>query len=769
MSQGATTQLATAAQAYAGRLIVGFALATLVAVCASIYLAVSIRRRLRDTIGLAAGLTSAITTGRFDFDLPAQPRDELGAVLDDLATMQAALREKADRDARQDHENGRIRMALDKTQTNVMVADENLNIVYVNDTAEAMFADVESDLRTSLPAFNAKALIGTNIDGFHKNPSHQRELLKNLSSTFTSEIAVGSRLFQIVANPIANGAGQKLGTVVEWLDLTAQREAERVAAENRESELRIARSNARIRQALDKVNANVMLANADHEIVYLNETLQHMFRGVEPELRQHLPSFNVDGLVGTNIDAFHKKPSHQRSLLDGLDSTFRSEITIGTRIFKLIANPVFADDGERIGTVVEWDDCTDEKAIEGEIGAMVTAARAGNLTHRIDVANKTGFFEVLSVGVNELVTVADNVIGDTLRVLSSLARGELTHTIDKDYDGVYGQLKSDANATVEKLREVVMSIQTSANSVALGATELSQGNANLSQRTEQQASSLEETASSMEQMTSSVAQNANNAGQANQLAVHAREQAEAGGAVVTNAVGAMAAISDSSRKISDIIGVIDEIAFQTNLLALNASVEAARAGEQGRGFAVVASEVRNLASRSATAAKEIKELIEDSVSKVDLGSRFVTESGETLEAIINSVKKVTDIVAEIAAASHEQSAGIEEVNKAVMHMDEMTQQNAALVEQAAAASASISDESKALSRLVAFFDVGNAENRAHVGANAGAMSRPTERRAADRPWASNAGPQQKSHYKQDSATADDFAATGTDGSDWDEF
>ena len=254
-----------------------------------------------------------------------------------------------------------------------------------------------------------------------------------------------------------------------------------------------------------------------------------------------------------------------------------------------------------------------------------------------------------------------------------------------------------------------------------GAEEISAGNANLSQRTEEQSSSLEETASSMEEMTSTVKQNADNAGQANQLAIAARDQAEKGGAVTAKAVRAMADINEASRRIADIIGVIDEIAFQTNLLALNAAVEAARAGEQGRGFAVVASEVRSLAGRSATAAKEIKDLIQDSVRKVQDGSLLVTQSGQTLEQIVSSVKKVSDIVAEIAAASREQSAGIEQVNRAVMQMDELTQQNAALVEQATAASQGMADQARELNEMMARYRVRRAAaDRARRDAASGA-------------------------------------------------
>jgi len=267
----------------------------------------------------------------------------------------------------------------------------------------------------------------------------------------------------------------------------------------------------------------------------------------------------------------------------------------------------------------------------------------------------------------------------------------------------------------------------------------------------------------MEEMTSSVRQNADNASQANQLAIAARDQAQQGGAVVQQAVHAMGAISASSRKIADIIGVIDEIAFQTNLLALNASVEAARAGEQGRGFAVVASEVRNLAGRSAAAAKEIKELIQDSVGKVDDGSRLVTESGQTLDTIVASVKKVTDIVGEIAAASREQAAGIEEVNKAIMQMDELTQQNAALVEEAAAASESLGDQARSLDELMAFFSTAAAA----PGAKAAAAPA-VERRSTNRPWSAPAA-KSPAAAKAPARPAPRKAVHQDSGSDWEEF
>ena len=294
-----------------------------------------------------------------------------------------------------------------------------------------------------------------------------------------------------------------------------------------------------------------------------------------------------------------------------------------------------------------------------------------------------------------------------VRVANEIAEGKLGHDIKVTRNDELGQLLSAFRTMDERLAAIVAEVRHGSGAVSTAAQQIARGNDDLSQRTQEQASSLEETASSMEEMTSTVKQNAENASHANQLARGAREQAERGGEVVTQAVGAMREINESSRKISDIVSLIDEIAFQTNLLALNAAVEAARAGEQGRGFAVVATEVRNLAQRSAGAAKEIKGLIADSADKVRTGTSLVDQSGKALAEIVDSVKKVTDIVAEIAAASQEQSAGIDQVNNAVTQMDEMTQQNAALVEEAAAAARAMQEQAGELARQVGFFRLGD--------------------------------------------------------------
>ena len=428
-----------------------------------------------------------------------------------------------------------------------------------------------------------------------------------------------------------------------------------------ENERAVAAENSRIRHALDKASTCVVLADAQHRIIYLNDAAQATFERHAEEIRGSLPAFDAAGLRGSSLEMLSADPAAERRTLDALTGERVEERTLGGLCFRTVTNRVTGERGERLGTVMEWTQRTQEVRVEQELQGMLAAVNGGDLTQRIDLSHKSGFFEALGAGVNRLT---------------------------------------------ESLVEIVSRVKDAGREVATGTDEITAGNSNLSLRTEEQASSLEETASSMEEMTTTVKQNADNAAQANQLAVAARDQAEQGGAVVGKAVEAMSEINESAKKIADIIGVIDEIAFQTNLLALNAAVEAARAGEQGRGFAVVASEVRSLAGRSATAAKEIKNLIEDSVRKVEDGSGLVTQSGRTLGEIVTSVKKVSDIVAEIAAASREQTSGIEQVNRAVVQMDELTQQNAALVEEATAASQAMAGQVRELNEMLARFDIG---------------------------------------------------------------
>jgi methyl-accepting chemotaxis protein len=554
----------------------------------------------------------------------------------------------------------------------------------------------------------------------------QRLIARSLNRAVEVFRAIGAGKLD---NEIVVEAEDETGTVLKALGetqatLKASLEAEQARAED---ERRLAAINARIKQSLDAVSANVMVVDAESRIIYVNAALRQMFSDVHAELRKVLPALDPSKLEGQPVDVVALHPAEQRELLKSLHSAHTTESRYAGLTLKVTSTPVFAADGARLGTAIEWVNRTQEVSVEQEVAGIVDGALQGDLSHRVRKEGKTGFFAVLASGMNSLL---DN------------------------FGGVIG------------------SIKTSAAEVHSGAEEISKGNTSLSQRTEEQASSLEETASSMEEMTSTVKQTADNAQQANQLALAARAQAEKGGAVVGSAVSAMSGINAASRKIADIIGVIDEIAFQTNLLALNAAVEAARAGEQGRGFAVVASEVRNLAGRSATAAKEIKALIQDSVGKVEEGSKLVDQSGQTLAEIVQAVKKVTDIVAEIAAASQEQSSGIEQVNRAVMQMDEVTQQNAALVEEAAAAAEAIVEQAQNLNATIARYNLGDADvapARAAVAKAAIPMQPkpvevPAERRRPNRPWSEAA---RKPKTAAPAAPAKKTAVAGE--TEWHEF
>ncbi|MDP2902714.1 MAG: methyl-accepting chemotaxis protein [Methylovulum sp.] len=468
---------------------------------------------------------------------------------------------------------------------------------------------------------------------------------------------------------------------------------------------------ARINRALDNAQSGVMIADAKFNIIYMNRSVQNMFNKAELDIRKQLPDFDAHKMMGANIDFFHKNPAHQRGMLEKLTGPFRSESIIGGHNLVVVANPVFNEDGGRIGFVAEWLDRSVEAKVEQEIAKVVDGAALGDFSQRISEQDKEGFFLALGRGINQLMETSSTGLNEVVRVLEALARGDLTEKITNDYSGAFGQLKHDSNTTVEKLKGIISQIIEASDIIHSAAGEIAAGNNDLSHRTEEQAASIEQTAASMEELTSTVRANTQSANHASQLAVEASDIAAKGVNVVGQVVLTMEDINQSSHKIGDIISVIDDIAFQTNILALNAAVEAARAGDKGKGFAVVAVEVRNLAQRAAKAAGEIKELIHDSVGKVQDGTKLVAQAGQTMEEIVTSIRSVTSIMAEIAAASTQQSAGIEQVNQAIAQMDNVTQQNAALVEQASAAAESMEEQAQNLLATVGQFRLGNPPGR----------------------------------------------------------
>ena len=631
----------------------------------------------------------------------------------------------------------RLQGTVDGAMTAMMMVDRDFNVTYANKSTIDLLTKHEAALASVFPGFKASELVGSNIDTFHKNPAHQRTMLADPGNLpYQTDIAVGELKFSLNVTAIIDPEGVYVGNALEWSDVT----------EARKKEVEV----ARLQSAVDGAEANLMICDTDLNITYANPSVVSMMSKRAGDLRQIFPGFDANNLVGQCIDQFHKNPAHQRALLgNAANLPASAEIKVAGLEFNVNATAIVDHQGNLMGNMVEWRDITEQKDAERQIQELIDNAVQGQLDARIDASTYNGFMKNLGEGINELMEAVVTPTREVQRVMAGLSDGDLSQTMDGEFSGEFAQLRDATNSSIANLMNMVNEIRTSADSIQSSSGEIAQGNADLSQRTEEQASSLEETASSMEEMTSTVKQNADNARQANQLASAARDQAEKGGSVVSNAVGAMSAINDSSKQIADIIGVIDEIAFQTNLLALNAAVEAARAGEQGRGFAVVAGEVRNLAQRSAGAAKEIKGLIKDSVEKVEEGSRLVDESGSTLDEIVNAVKKVSDIISEISAASDEQSSGIEEVNKAITSMDEMTQQNAALVEEAAAAGEAMNDQAKSMNELMDFFEVGEG------GEELAPAPAPTRARAAT-PRASAAGRPAPKRRQASSAKSDEW-------------
>ena len=545
-----------------------------------------------------------------------------------------------------------VKSAIDNANSVILMTDNQFTITYANQSAMKMLSQNATLFRGIWPQFEPERVIGVSIDRFHRHPEHQRRLLsdpKNLP--FRTEISVGQFKFVLRVSASLRPNGQIAGYLLEWEDVTEARRQEAVSLEMAEQLKAISVNQMMVEFALD---GTILTANS-----------------------------NLLQAIGYSLEEL--KGKHHRVLVDPSEA----------------AAPEYRAFWEKLG---RGEFCAGQYRRLRRDGQEVWMQASYNpIPDASGKPSKVVKFASDITAAKKLELETRRAMTETMRVMRAIAEGDLQESMEGEFAGDFAALRDSVNTCARNLRSLVGQIRSAATVISTSASEISQGNLDLSQRTEEQAASIEETASSMEELTGTVRQNADNARQANQLAAGAREQAEKGGSVVELAVSAMSAINEASKKIADIIGVIDEIAFQTNLLALNAAVEAARAGEQGRGFAVVAAEVRNLAQRSAGAAKEIKALIADSVTKVGEGSRLVNDSGMTLQQIVSAVKKVSDIVAEIAEASGEQSAGIQRIGDAIAQMDQGVQQNAALVEEAAATSASMDEQAHGLIKLMNVF------------------------------------------------------------------
>ena len=645
-----------AAELYA--LLLFIAISGVIAILIAMIVIYFLSRNLSKPLNQLVLHAQAIAAGNLQNTIHYRWHDEIGQLFAAFSTMQTQLSDRIAENKLIMDKALRINQALDNTATGVLIIDKDFKIIYLNRSGTHLFTDSEAEIRRMLPHFDADRLLGAQIDVLHPNPSEHRRLLQSLTTTDHERMVWGNLSIDVNITPIINH-GEHLGWIKEFT--------------NRSAEVAIEREVNEVMHAALQGDFGKRIVLTDKEGFFkvlggsLNQTLEYQQRMID-ELMHVFAAISKGDLTQTVTSKYSGS-------LERLKNDVNATVASLTSMIHAIQQ-------------------------------ATNAAQQGDFTKRIDLSDKLGFSRDLSESLNQTLEYNQRMIDELMRVFSAVANGDLTQTITSNYAGSLEQLKNDVNTTISKLTTVVASIQQTVDTVNDAIEEINKGNINLSQRTEEQAASLEQTAASMEQMTGTVRQSADNAERATQLAVSAKERAQQGGKVVNSAVAAMTEINNSSRKVADIIGVIDEIAFQTNLLALNAAVEAARAGEQGRGFAVVATEVRNLAQRSAAAAKEIKRLIQDSVGKIIEGTHLVNESGTTLEEIVTSVIKVSDIILEIAAAGKEQSAGITQVNRAVDQMESMTQQNSALVEEGTAASESMREQAENLKELVKFFKTG---------------------------------------------------------------
>jgi len=651
-------------------------------------------------------------------DLVATPESHfhgaMGPLVAAVGNVEKALREQSERNQAVMQDLWGSRWALDVLSSPVCFADTDGMVLYINRTMHETLCRDEASFREETPSFQPDAVVGGRVAIIcGGDPDAELERLHRLDVPGKSRLKLGGRSYDVLVAPVHGEDGHRIGSIGQWIDVHEQALVERevnsiigaASVGNFGGRIDLAGKHGFHRQLSESVNrlldasetslkdvGRVMGAIAGGDLTQkMNLDYESGALDLTQQFKNYFPGrFSVDKDQRVQV-----KGSMTPSLFAGrqlLNSNF-DIVDHFTRVTGSVAT-IFVRDGSdfvRVTTSVRNE--SGERVIGTKLDPKHTA-----YTRNV---NSENFLGMATLFGKDYMTCYEPVSDESGAVIGIVFIG---FDMSAEHN-LFTKLRDDLSETVVKLTEIIGRIKDATVSIHDASREISAGNNNLSERTERQASSLEETASSLEELTSTVKQNAENARQANHLAIGASDVAIKGGQVVNKVVETMSSINSSSKRIVDIIGVMDGIAFQTNILALNAAVEAARAGEQGRGFAVVATEVRNLAQRSTAAAKEIKELIGDSVGKVSAGAKLVDEAGQTMADVVESVKSVTDIMAQIAAASAEQSAGIEQVNQAITQMDEVTQQNAALVEQAAAAAESLEDQAQGLSQAMAIFKV----------------------------------------------------------------
>jgi methyl-accepting chemotaxis protein len=615
--------------------------AILLALALTAVMAFTIARSILLPLGRAVAVAQAVAQGRLDNDVSSSATDETGQLLQSMGAMQTTL------------------VAFSAAQADMAHRHNHLG-----ETSHLM------------PAREFPGAFGTMATDFNQMVSAQS--------------ALNARLVELIGQYVRGLFDDRMEALPgekQKITLAAESAREQMLAADT-----AARYNARVKAALDNVSLPVRIAADDGTVLYINHALRDVLRRDVEAFRKQIPGFDPQAIVNGSIGVFYADPQAALARLRNLNGTVQSHLLLGGRMYQLTTTAVIADSGERLGTIGQWLDVTEQLASEKEVDALVQAAAKGDFTHRLSAQGKTGFFATLASGMNTLMDTSEQGLGDVAKLLSAFAEGDLTHRIERDYSGLFGEVKQNANATAENLTRVLGEVHASADALTGAANQVSATAQSLSQAASEQAASVEQTSATMDSMSASISQNSDNARVTDGMATKTSKEAVDGGQAVNDTVTAM-------KQIASKIGIVDDIAYQTNLLALNAAIEAARAGEHGKGFAVVAAEVRKLAERSQAAAKEIGELAISSVSTAE-------HAGKLLSEIVPSILKTSELVQEIAAASSEQSESVVQIGGAMGQLTKATAQNASASEELAATSEELSGQAEQLQQSIAFFKTG---------------------------------------------------------------
>lgn len=727
---------------------------TIITIITIILLTRFIQLLITRPINRAASIASEIAKGNLDNQINGHQRDEIGLLLTALDSMQANLNNANNKLNAQIAEqqrlakiNGRIKQALDNVATPVLLCDVNNQVIYANRQCYQLFNNHSSNIKSSQPQFDANNLLNSSSNVLFDNQPNYQTLLLAPEQQVEIELNYQNTTFSLIAGPVSNDTGEKIGIVYEFADLSEQRLAEQqvdsiiTAAVSGELDTRIdcekfsgfmLTLGSGINQMLDAIvkpinqtqNYLTLIANGQvpkqiegdyqGDFLVIKQSLEkscHAINRLIIDTNDIVKSASM-GELSKRADANAHNGDYQK-IISGINETLDAIVTpinqTSQYLNQIASGKIpnhISDDYQGDFLQVKESLQTSCRAIERLItdtNVLVEAASNGQLDQRADGEHHQGDFAKIIIGFNDTLDAITQPLQECKEVMQALAIGDLSKTVNGQYSGEFDDLKQAVNISVDNLSALVKQISSTASHITGSADEIKLGINDLSSRTESQAASIEETTASMNEITETVRRNSENAQVANMLATNADEQAQEGGRLVGDTVNAMKEISTSSSQISSIIEVINEIAFQTNLLALNAAVEAARAGEKGKGFAVVAAEVRSLAQRSANASKDIASLLNDSAVKVDHGMKLVSQSGETLAAIVSGIKELSQNMAKIADASAEQASGINQINTAIKQMDSIIQQNNGLVERANASSNHMAEQANELKFLMAKF------------------------------------------------------------------